>query len=59
MSGCEPPREAVSAAVALAYAQAVNHKWVHTVEKVDQGFLDFLAKPLEVKLYVSPGAGSM
>ena len=37
----------------------MNHKWVHTVEKVDQGFLDFLAKPLEVKLYVSPGAGSM
>eukprot|EP01052_Picozoa_sp_SAG31_P036049 SAG31_NODE_4441_length_3226_cov_17.203070_1_plen_175_part_10 len=32
----------------------LNYTFVHTVEKVTQEFIDFLSKPMEVKLYVSP-----
>ena len=31
-----------------------NYTFVHTVENVTQDFIDFLSKPMEIKLYVSP-----
>ena len=32
----------------------INYTFVHSVEKCTQEFIDFLGKPMEVKLYVSP-----